>query len=98
MTKQEWEKAQAEALQQNMDEFSECLLNSGFATDENKKIFDLKETKGIWRSKYGLNLSEAVQAWDKAHSRQKPKDEKREGEPVQMGSGAYFAGKDWEND
>lgn len=58
---------QAEELQQNMNGFSEYLLNKGLAKIRDQLIPDLEETKEIWQSEYGLNLSEVVQAWDKAH-------------------------------
>lgn len=67
----EWEDMQAEELQQNIDEFNEYLLNKGFAKIRDQLIPDLEETKEIWQSEYGLNLSEVVQAWGEAHNKQK---------------------------
>lgn len=62
---------QAKELQQNIDGFSEHLLDEGLAVVRDQLISDLEKTKEIWQSEYGLNLSEVVQAWDKAHNKQK---------------------------
>lgn len=72
----EWEDMQAEELQQNIDEFSEYLLDEGFAIVRDQLISDLKKTKEIWQSEYGLNLSEVVQAWNEAHNKQKAESRK----------------------
>lgn len=66
MTEQEWEDIQAEELQQNVDEFSEYLLDEGLAINKDERVLDLKNTKKVWRGEYGLHLIKAAEAWDQA--------------------------------